>query len=86
MKKDIKKEEKTTGGKTLTGRVVSNLMQNTAIVSVERYIKTRKYGKYVRVIKKYAVHSIGDSLSTGDKVVIKECRPISKTKKFTIVN
>ena len=85
MNKNPKDELKPTGGKTLVGKIVSNAMQDTVIVSVSRYIKTKKYGKYVRVLKKYAVHNKSSDLSVGDNVTIKECRPISKTKKFVVV-
>lgn len=73
------------GGRMLRGTVVSNKMKDTVVVSVERYVKHPKIGKYVRLRKKYKVHDAGNTKSVGDEVTIKEVRPISKDKHFTII-
>lgn len=70
--------------RTEIGRVLSNKMQQSATVIVERKVKHPVYGKYVRRSKKYHVHDAENVLNIGDVVQIKECRPISKTKSWTL--
>jgi small subunit ribosomal protein S17 len=77
--------EKTTKGRVLRGTVVSSKMQDTITVAVERYVKHPKYKKYLRRTKKYLVHDAGNTAQVGDKVEIKEIRPMSKRKHFTLV-
>lgn len=71
--------------KTLRGVVTSDKMQETAVVSVQRYVKHPKYKKYLKQHKKYHVHNPGNRAKEGEKVVIRSCRPLSKTKSFEIV-
>ncbi len=71
-------------GRTAVGRVTSNAMQQTATVSVERRVKHPVYGKYVRRSKKFHVHDENNELNVGDTVQIRECRPLSKTKSWTL--
>lgn len=70
-------------GRTLIGTVVSNKMEKTVTVLVERKVQHPLYGKYVVKSKKYHAH---DELgcNEGDKVEIKECRPVSKTVSWTV--
>ena len=70
--------------RTEVGRVMSNKMEQTATVQVERKIKHPIYGKYMRRSKKYHVHDENNVLNIGDMVQIKECRPLSKTKSWTL--
>lgn len=77
--------ETKTGGRVLRGTVVATKMQDTCTVAVERYVKHPKYKKYLRRTKKYLVHDAGNTAKVGDKVEIKEVRPISKRKTFTLV-
>lgn len=70
--------------RTVIGRVLSNRMERSATVLVERKVKHPVYGKYVRRSKKYHVHDDNNELNIGDVVQIKECRPISKTKSWTL--
>lgn len=70
--------------RTEVGRVLSNKMEQTATVQVERRIKHPIYGKYMRRSKKYHVHDENNELNIGDTVQIKECRPLSKTKSWTL--
>lgn len=70
--------------RTVTGRVTSNKMVQTATVQVERRIKHPIYGKYMRRSKKYHVHDENNVLNIGDVVQIRECRPMSKTKSWTL--
>lgn len=69
----------------LTGLVVSAKSEKTVIVNVERRFKHPRYGKIVKVSKRYAVHDPLSSCNEGDTVTIQECRPISKTKKWHVL-
>lgn len=71
--------------KSFTGTVVSDKADKTIGVLVERYKVHRLYGKRVRVSKKYQVHDENNVAKTGDIVRIRECRPISKQKRFVLV-
>lgn len=81
--------EKTTQTATrqriLRGKVVAAKMQDTCTVAVERYVKHPKYKKFIRRTKKYLVHDQGNTAKVGEQVEIKENRPISKRKRFTLV-
>jgi len=72
------------GQRLLTGRVVSNKMQKTVTVLIERTVKHPLYGKYITRSTRYHAHT-EEPLAEGDLVEIKECRPISKTKNWTVV-
>ncbi len=78
-------EQKTKSNKVISGVVVSDKMENTVIVKVESYKKHPKYGKYIKKTKKIAAHDSENTAKIGDKVMITESKPISKTKRFTIV-
>ena len=69
----------------LTGRVVSDKMTKTVTVLVERRMKHKLYGKYVTRSSKYHAHDEAAECKTGDLVRIEECRPISKTKSWKVV-
>lgn len=68
----------------LTGTVVSNKMDKTVIVLVERLVKHGLYHKYIRRRAKFAAHDAENTCQMGDRVVITESRPISKTKKWRV--
>lgn len=72
-------------GKVLKGTVVASKMQDTCTVAVERYVMHPKYKKYMRRTKKFLVHDAGNTAAVGQKVEIKETRPISKRKRFELV-
>ncbi len=72
-------------GRTLTGRVVSDKMDKTITVVVERLVKHPLYGKYIRRSTKLHAHDENNECREGDVVVIQECRPISKTKSWRLV-
>lgn len=72
-------------GRLLRGVVVKTAMKDTATVLVERYVKHPKYKKYLRRAKKYLVHDPGNAAQVGQKVEIRETRPISKRKHFVLV-
>ena len=69
----------------LTGTVVSDKMDKTIVVKVDRFIKHPKYGKYYTVSKRYKAHVPAAMPALGSKVVIQETKPISKTKSFVLV-
>lgn len=71
--------------KQLEGTVVSNKMQKTLVVEVERMKEHPKYKKRYKVHKKYKAHYDEGEFNVGDKVVIEECRPISKDKRWRVV-
>jgi small subunit ribosomal protein S17 len=68
----------------LTGRVVSDKMEKTVTVLVERQVMHPVIGKVVSRTKKYHAHNEGNDAKMGDKVVIEECRPISKSKAWKV--
>ena len=71
--------------KTRVGVVSSNKMDKTITVSVERKLKHPKYGKFVKVSKKFHAHDETNDANIGDVVKITETRPLSKTKKWRLV-
>ena len=71
--------------KTRTGVVVSDAMDKTVVVSVERRITHPVYGKIMRRSKKYYAHDENNEAKKGDKVSIEETRPLSKTKRWRVV-
>jgi small subunit ribosomal protein S17 len=77
MKRNLRKER--------VGQVVSNKMEKTATVVVERRMKHPKYGKFVTKSKKYAIHDEKNECGIGDTVSIMETRPLSKNKRWRLV-
>lgn len=71
--------------KQLTGTIVSDKMQKTVIVKVERIKEHPKYKRKYKTHKKYKAHAESGEYKTGDKVIIEECRPISKDKKWRVI-
>jgi small subunit ribosomal protein S17 len=71
-------------GRALTGTVVSDKMNKTVTVLVERKVKHPLYGKIIRLSKKYHAHDENNEFHPGDIVVIEECRPISRTKTWNV--
>ena len=69
----------------ITGTVVSDKMEKTRVVEVERLKKHRKYLKYYGVTKRFKVHDEKNEYHTGDRVVIEETRPLSKEKRWKII-
>lgn len=69
----------------ILGRVVSNKMNKSVTVAVERLIEHPHYGKFVRRTSKYVAHDENNSCKPGDLVAIVECRPLSKTKSWRVV-
>ena len=72
--------------RVVEGRVVSDKMDKSVSVSIERLIKHPVYGKYVRRTSKVMAHDETNECKTGDKVAIRECRPMSKRKAWQVVS
>jgi len=71
--------------RVLQGVVVSDKMEKTVTVKVERRVMHPIYKKFIRRSKKYAAHDEQNVFKTGDLVTIRECNPISKRKKWEVV-
>jgi len=71
--------------RTVTGRVISDKMNKTITVLVERKVPHPVYGKYVRRSTKLHAHDEQNECKQGDKVLIEECRPLAKTKAWRLV-
>ena len=72
--------------RTLTGRVVSNTMDKTIAVEVQRLVKHPRYGKFIRRTTKLLAHDESNESRTGDTVTIAECRPLSRRKSWRLVS
>ena len=79
-------EKTKTAKRTITGRVVSDKMDKTVSVAVERLIKHPVYGKYIRRTTKVLAHDASNECKEGDRVSISECRPVSKNKSWAVVD
>jgi small subunit ribosomal protein S17 len=77
-------QDKASGHRTV-GRVVSNKMQKSVTVSIERLVKHPAYGKFIRRTTKVMAHDEEGACRAGDMVAIVECRPISKRKSWRVV-
>ena len=70
--------------KTQQGSVVSNSMDKSVVVLVERKVKHKLYGKYIRRRVKYMAHDAANECNVGDTVLIEECRPLSRNKRWLV--
>jgi small subunit ribosomal protein S17 len=70
--------------KRRTGRVVSNKMEKTVVVAIDRMVKHEVYKKYVRRRSKCVAHDENNQCNVGDKVILAETRPLSKTKRWRV--
>lgn len=70
--------------KSFVGTVTSDKMDKTVVVSVVRVTRHPLYGKVIKISKKYKAHDESNDAKLGDRVRIRECRPISKEKKFFV--
>ena len=71
--------------KKLTGKVVSDKMDKTVVVNVQRYVAHKKYGKFYKIDKRYKAHDENNEYHVGDVVIIEESRPLSKDKNFVVI-
>ena len=82
----VETKEKKTNPRSVTGLVISNSMDKTITVQVERRVKHPIYGKFVRRSTKLHAHDQDNDCSVGDKVTLVETRPISKSKTWQLVS
>ena len=68
----------------MVGMVVSDKMDKTAVVLVERLVKHPLYHKYIRRRSRFSVHDENNTCQTGDKVLITGCKPLSRTKRWRV--
>ena len=71
--------------RAVTGRVISDKMDKTRTVLIERRVRHPLYGKYIRRSSKLHVHDENNEARVGDTVMVQECRPMSKTKTFRLM-
>ena len=71
--------------RTIVGRVVSDKMDKTVSVAIDRLIKHPAYGKFIRRTTKVLAHDANNECKPGDRVAISECKPISKNKSWAVV-
>lgn len=77
--------EKTTARRVLVGRVVSDKMEKTVTVEVIRRVQHKTYRKYVSRRKRYKAHDEANECKVDDEVLIEESRPLSRTKRWTVI-
>jgi len=77
--------EQSQANRTLQGRVVSDKMNKSITVQIERKVKHPLYGKYIRRSTKVHAHDENNECQIGDVVVVEQCRPLSKLKKWRFV-
>ncbi len=82
----MSEQQQVTTPRRMTGRVVSDKMDKTVTVLVERKVQHPLYGKFVRKSKKYHAHDENNQYKEGDTVVIEESRPLSKTKTWRVTS
>lgn len=76
--------DQNTSRKTRTGSVVSNRMEKSVVVRVERKVRHKLYGKFMKTSVKYLADDPDNSCKIGDVVLIEECRPLSKRKRWRV--
>lgn len=72
-------------GKILKGKVVSTKMKDTVVISVDSFKKHPKYGKFIKRQNKIMAHDLGNKCKVGEIIEIVETRPISKNKRFKVL-
>ena len=71
--------------KERTGVVTSSKMDRSIVITVERKVKHQKYGKFIKKSSKFVAHDEKNDCNLGDTVKIRECRPLSKTKNWRLI-
>ncbi len=71
--------------RVLQGEVVSDKQDKTVVVQVDRRVRHPLYKKFIKKSKKYSAHDADNACKVGDKVRIRECRPLSKTKRWEVL-
>mgnify|MGYP003802545067 CR=1 FL=1 len=82
----MENKEKNNKKRKLTGEVVSDKMNKTRVVEITRFKKHSKYLKYFKVTKRFKAHDENNEYKIGDKVIMEECRPLSKEKRWKIIS
>src|SRR4030095_14085644 len=85
LETDMTSEQPRTGRRTLIGTVVSDKMEKTVVVEVTRRVLHGRYHKYMTRRKKYKAHDETNAILTGAEVVIEESRPLSRTKRWVVI-
>jgi small subunit ribosomal protein S17 len=80
-----KKTAKKNNGKVLVGKVVSTKMKDTVVISIDSFKKHPKYGKFIKRQNKIMAHDAGNKCKEGQIIEIVESKPISKNKRFTVL-
>jgi len=78
-------EQAQSGRRELVGRVVSDKMEKTVVVEVQRKVMHARYGKYINRTKKYKAHDENNEFKANEVVIIQESRPLSRTKRWVVV-
>lgn len=78
--------EKKNNKRKLVGIVISDKMDKTRVVAVERFVKHRRYEKIYKITKRFKAHDKDNQYKEGDKVIISEIRPLSKDKRWNIIS
>ncbi len=78
-------EGQKSGRKTRVGTVISNKMDKTVVVKVERLVRHPRYHKFIRRQNKFMAHDAHNACQIGDQVLIEESRPLSKLKRWVVV-
>lgn len=84
IKESLNNKTTSASGRVLKGSVVSDKMNKTRIVAITRLVEHPKYGKRFKVTTKFSVHDENNETKNGDMVLIKETKPMSKTKRWII--
>jgi len=85
-KKEAQQVDDTKSARTASGKVISNKMDKSIVVLIERRVKHPVYGKYVKRSTKIHAHDANNECLAGDEVTVQEVRPISKTKSWSLVS
>ena len=79
-------DETTNGGRRqVRGRVVSNKMDKTVVVEVERTVKHPRYHKYIKQVRSFKAHDEANACQVNELVIIEESRPLSRTKRWRVI-
>jgi small subunit ribosomal protein S17 len=81
----MSQDKEAKASRTVTGRVVSNKMDKSITLLVERTVQHRMYGKYIRRTTKLLAHDEANECVEGDLVAVEQCRPLSKNKSWRLV-
>jgi small subunit ribosomal protein S17 len=79
-------ENKKVNNKKLEGTVVSDKMQKSAVIEVERTKRHPRYKKTLKIKSRFKIHDENNEVKVGDRVLVEECRPMSKDKKWKLVS